>query len=180
MSQQAQTNYAAELKQGRRLRRLFNQVLTFLGFAAPGSGARILLNRLKGARIGEDCWIGDNVTLDLHYANPDRANSLIVEDRVTLGPGAKLFTHDTVYAHLTRGKVPIRFGATKIGHDTWVGANAVIASCSVGHHCVITPNTVVTSDIPDYSLVRGNPGVVVLDLRRVLQRMGMDVEERQD
>lgn len=177
MSEQTKTNYSSELVRGRRWRRLFNQIITFLGFHAPGSGARIWLNQLKGAQIGADCWIGDNVTLDLHYAHPNRLNSLILGDRVAVGPGVKLFTHDTVYIHISRGKLPIRFGHTKIGSDTWIGANSVIANCTIGHHCVITPNSVVTNDVPDYSLVRGNPGEIALDLRRVLQRKGIIVDD---
>jgi acetyltransferase-like isoleucine patch superfamily enzyme len=177
MSEQADSHYSRAVIRGRRRRRLLNQILTLLGFHAPGFGARIWLNRKKGAQIGEDCWIGDYVTLDIHYAHPNRETSLILEDRVSVGPGAKLFTHDTAFVHISRGKLPIRFGQVKVGHDTWIGPHSVIANCKIGHHCIITPNSVVTTDIPDYSLVRGNPGVVVVDLRRVLQRMGIPTED---
>lgn len=177
MSDQLVTHYSRSVIRGHRRRRLLNQIITFLGFHAPGFGARIWLNRLKGAQIGENCWIGDNVTLDLHYAHPDRQNSLILGDRVSVGPGVRLFTHDTAFTHISRGQLPIQFGHIKIGTDTWIGPHSVIANCTIGHHCVITPNSVVTHDIPDYSLVRGNPGVVVVDLRRVMQRMKVPVED---
>jgi acetyltransferase-like isoleucine patch superfamily enzyme len=162
--------FATRLKQGRRLRRFYNQVLTFLAFLAPGGNARVRLNRLKGVKIGDECWIGDNVTLDIHYAHPDAMNSLIISDRVTVGPGAKIFTHDTAFAHITKGLHPVRFGKVSIGSDTWIGANAVISNCSIGKCCIIAPNSLVTQDIPDYSLVRGNPASVELDLAPVIRR----------
>jgi len=172
--------FADRLKQGRRLRRFFNQVLTFLAFLAPGGNARVKLNRMKGVRIGVKCWIGDNVTLDIHYAHPDAMNSLTIGDRVTVGPGAKIFTHDTAFAHITNGLHPVRFGTVTIGNDTWIGANVVISNCSIGKCCIIVPNTLVTQDVPDYSLVRGVPGCVEVDLLPVVRRVEASARRRPD
>ena len=131
--------YAEQLLRGHRARKLYNQLLTALTMYGPGSGVRIWASRAKGAIVGEDCWIGDNVTIDIHYAHPERAESLVIGDRVAIGPSVKLFTHDTSSAHITQGRLPVRFGKTVIGHDTWIGAGSVIANCRIGHHCIIAP-----------------------------------------
>lgn len=52
-------------------------------------------------------------------------------------------------------------GSTIIGRDTWIGENTCIVSARVGKHCVIGANSVVISDIPDYSVAVGNPAMVV-------------------
>ncbi len=157
--------YSKRLLRGHRPRKLYNQLLTAATMYGPGSGVRVLASRLKGAKIGEQCWIGDNVTIDIHYAHPERAESLIIEDRVAVGPSVKLFTHDTSSAHITGGRIPVKFGKTVIGHDSWIGAGAVVANCKVGHHCIIAPNSLVSADVADYSLVMGVPGKVVKNLR---------------
>jgi acetyltransferase-like isoleucine patch superfamily enzyme len=42
-----------------------------------------------------------------------------------------------------------------------LGENVCILSASVGKHCVIGANSVVTHDIPDYSVVVGAPARVI-------------------
>jgi acetyltransferase-like isoleucine patch superfamily enzyme len=50
----------------------------------------------------------------------------------------------------------------KIGDNSWIGANVVItAGCTIGKHCVIGAGSVVTANIPDYSIVVGNPARIV-------------------
>lgn len=49
-----------------------------------------------------------------------------------------------------------------IEDDVWVGANSVIlAGVRIGQHAVIGAGSVVTKDIPAYSVVLGNPARVV-------------------
>ena len=49
-----------------------------------------------------------------------------------------------------------------IGDDTWIGTNVVIAgTVEIGKHCVIGANSVVTHDIPDYSVAVGCPAKVI-------------------
>jgi len=48
-----------------------------------------------------------------------------------------------------------------IGDETWVGANSVILpGVNVGKHCVIAAGSIVTKDIPSYSVVAGNPAKI--------------------
>ena len=56
-------------------------------------------------------------------------------------------------------------GPTRVGDNVWCGANVVITSgVTVGERCVIGANSVVTEDIPPFSIAAGAPAKV---LRRV-------------
>lgn len=56
-------------------------------------------------------------------------------------------------------------GGVKIGEGTLVGAGATIVPyIKIGKWCVIGAGSVVTEDIPDYSLVVGVPGKIVKSL----------------
>lgn len=48
-----------------------------------------------------------------------------------------------------------------IGEGSWIGENVCVIGASVGRHCVIGANAVVTKDIPDYSVAVGAPARVI-------------------
>ena len=49
-----------------------------------------------------------------------------------------------------------------INDDTWIGRNVVIVgNVIIGKHCVIGANSVITKDIPDYSVAVGVPAKVI-------------------
>jgi len=54
------------------------------------------------------------------------------------------------------------FGKIVIGSGTWLGANVVITSnVVIGKCCLIAAGSVVTTDIPDYSIVGGVPAKII-------------------
>jgi acetyltransferase-like isoleucine patch superfamily enzyme len=53
-------------------------------------------------------------------------------------------------------------GPTRIGANVWCGANVVITSgVTVGERCVIGANSVVTRDLPPFSIAAGAPAMVL-------------------
>jgi phosphonate metabolism protein (transferase hexapeptide repeat family) len=64
-----------------------------------------------------------------------------------------------------------------LGHDVWIGHGAIVlAGRSVGTGAVVAAGAVVTKDVPDYTIVAGNPARVVRrrfpkDIAARLQRL---------
>jgi acetyltransferase-like isoleucine patch superfamily enzyme len=53
-------------------------------------------------------------------------------------------------------------GPTRLGDNVWCGANVVITSgVTIGERCVIGANSVVTQDIPAFSIAAGAPAKVL-------------------
>lgn len=94
--------------------------------------------------IGDDVNCGPNVTIvtPVHPLLPD-------ERRRMLGP-------DGQAAHLCYAR-PVT-----IGNDVWLGANVVVTGgVTIGDGCVIGAGSVVTRDIPPFSLAAGVPCRVI-------------------
>lgn len=49
----------------------------------------------------------------------------------------------------------------EIGEGSWLGENVCVLGATIGRHCVIGANSVVTKDIPDYSVAVGAPAKVI-------------------
>lgn len=61
-------------------------------------------------------------------------------------------------------------GGIQVGDDTWIGTNVVIAgTVTIGKHCVIGANSVVTKDIPDFCVASGVPCNVIKMLNKDTQ-----------
>lgn len=118
---------------------------------------------LKNAIIGKKCNINCNVFIenDVIIGNNVTVksgvqlwNGLRIEDNVFIGPNVT-FTND----FLPRSKkYPDKFLKTVIQEGASVGANStIIGGIIIGKFSMIGAGSVVTKDIPDFTLWFGNP-----------------------
>jgi acetyltransferase-like isoleucine patch superfamily enzyme len=64
---------------------------------------------------------------------------------------------------------PVRFKhSVHIGQGTWIGENVCVIGASIGRNCIIGANSVVTNDIPDFSVAVGAPARVIRQYDHVL------------
>lgn len=53
-------------------------------------------------------------------------------------------------------------GEIQIGDHSWIGENVCIyGNITVGKHCVIGANSVLTKNLPDYSIAVGSPAIII-------------------
>lgn len=84
--------------------------------------------------------------------------------RVIIHPNAKLGKNINIGTGVTigmenRGK---REGTPVISDDCWIGTNAVIVgNIKIGSDVLIAPLSYVNFDVPDHSIVVGNPGRII-------------------
>ena len=66
------------------------------------------------------------------------------------------------YSYYGRSIMGKNLPVIKIGKGSWIGTHvAIIGDVHVGKHCVIGANSVVTKDVPDYSVAIGIPAKVI-------------------
>lgn len=82
---------------------------------------------------------------------------------ITINGSAKLGKNINIHKGVTigqenRGK---RKGIPTIGDNVWIGINAtIVGAVSIGSDVLIAPNSYVNCDIPDHSIVFGNPCII--------------------
>ena len=102
-----------------------------------GLGTAIFQNAIiqRDVNIGMHCIINTNASVD---------HDCIIEDYVHVAPSSTLC------------------GNVKVGQGTLIGANAtILPNIKIGRWCVIGAGAVLTKNVPDYSMVVGNPGKII-------------------
>ena len=113
--------------------------------------------------VGSSLKIGNNVGIN-HYCFIGVRGDIEIGDNVIFGPRVNIFSENHNFDKID---VPIKHqgvtkGKTTIGSDVWIGANvSIMSGVNVGDGCVIAAGSVVTKDIPPYSVIGGVPAKVL-------------------
>lgn len=110
----------------------------------------------KLIEIGDNSGIGVNA----HVRGP-----LKIGNEVMMGPDVVIITaiHNHTRTDKTikeQGHLPNK--PVSIGNDVWIGARVIILpGVSIGRGVIIGAGAVVTKDIPDFTIVGGNPARII-------------------
>lgn len=156
-------------------------------FKYVGKNARVYkplkVDGIENISIGDNVVVHDNTWLAaLPLTGCDV--QLIMEEGVTLGfynhiystrsiiieknvlTADKVYISDNLHSYedvsIPVIKQPIKqCNPVVIGEGSWLGEHVCVIGASIGRHCVIGANAVVTKDIPDYSVAVGIPARVI-------------------
>jgi len=116
----------------------------------------------KGARIGNRCKISSHTFI---------CEGVELEDEVFVGHNVT-FTND-LYPRATNGKGALKTDAdwkcvpTRVKRGASIGSGAtLLCGITVGEHALVGAGSVVTKDVPAYTVVAGNPARVIKQLPR--------------
>ncbi|MFX0124505.1 MAG: acyltransferase [Candidatus Hodarchaeota archaeon] len=117
-------------------------------------------------RCAENIIIGNNTRIQPYaclWASPN--SKIIIGNNTGIGPHTVMFSSNHQYK---KGEIyynqPFVEKDIHIGHDVWIGARCVIlAGVSIGDGSVIGAGSVVTRDIPPFSVAVGAPAKVLKD-----------------
>ena len=121
---------------------------------------------MKGAIVGEDCKIGQNVFIASGVMigrnvkiqnNVSVYAGVVLEDDVFCGPSCVFTNIKTPRSAFPRNTAD-DYLTTVVKQGATIGANAtIICGRTIGRYAFIGAGSTVTKDIPDYALVYGNP-----------------------
>ena len=82
---------------------------------------------------------------------------------ITINPHAIIGKNVNIHKGVTIGRENrgSRKGAPVIGDYVWIGINStIVGNVHIGNDVLIAPNSFVNFDVPDHSIVIGNPGSI--------------------
>ena len=135
-----------------------------------GTGTKIwhFSHIMSNCVIGENCNIGQNVVISPDVVlgsnvkiqnNVSLYTGVVCEDDVFLGPSC-VFTNVVNPRSAVNRKN--QYAKTSVGKGATIGANAtIVCGHTLGEYCMVGAGSVVTKDVPPYTLVVGNPARIV-------------------
>jgi acetyltransferase-like isoleucine patch superfamily enzyme len=156
----------------RRKNRLRKDILNrFISVVMTDDERAILFNLPEGCRIregakiispenfkcGKYVWIGENAVLDA-------SGGLEIGDHTSIGLSVFIWSHSSFLANLSMNNIIasplIVRKPTKIGSGCFIsGPSVIYPGVNIGNKVVVMPMSVVTKDVPNYTLVGGSPAV---------------------
>ena len=126
--------------------------------------SQLFCNHGKNLKVDDDLFVdtlgtihlGDNVNISKGFCV---SGNIIIEDNVNIGKNVSMYATGHSLNYKQR-----RVGFTfKQGFYEYSQSNAIIVKngVKIGNNCVIAPNTIITTDIPDNCLVVGDNKIIM-------------------
>lgn len=163
-----------ERKRAREIIQIFNQTkedyvvkrIELLKRLFGKTGEKIYIEPYLRVDYGYNIFVGENF-----YANFDcvilDVCPVTIGDHCKFGPGVHIYTAahpidpEERLSDLEYGK-PV-----SIGDNVWIGGRSVInPGVTIGDHVVVASGSVVTKDVPSYTLVAGTPAKMIRNLKK--------------
>ena len=128
---------------------------------------------------GADFRIGRNITFynskNIHIGSNvyiamgnwfNASESIFIGDEVMFAPKSVIVSSNHTFNNNSYRYGKPKASPIKIGTGTWVAANCTItAGSKIGKGCLISANSCVISDIPDYSVYGGVPAKLIKKIK---------------
>ncbi len=143
-----------------------------------GKGSRIRRKTRIDVLPWNNFQLGDYSTIEDFTTINNGVGDVIIGDRTRIGLGNTfigpikvgndiMFAQNIVMSGLNHGyedvsmsihDQPVTTAQITIEDEAWIGANSVIvAGVTIGKHSIVAAGSVVTKNVPPYSIVAGNP-----------------------
>ncbi len=146
-------------------RKFFNTFLYWIAYFCPFMSVRVKCNKLRGVKMGRNVTIQLQCMIDNAYPE-----YVILEDDVSVNQGITILTH-TNPRKRWRGVLTPHVKPVILKKGCMIGINSIILpGVVVGKYAIVSAGSVVSKNVEDYSIVRGNPAEKVANIKNRVDR----------
>ena len=136
---------------------------TILEPIAPRKVRPAIMRRM-GCHVGKGCFIGDHIRIDLGHAD-----MITLEDGVSIAGGTRLLCHQRDFSEYFVGSDYNKLGYTikpiVLKKGCLIGMESfVLPGVTVGEGAIVGAGSLVTKDIPAWTVATGRPAIVVREI----------------
>jgi len=141
-------------------RRPLNYFFHLFAQNLPVSRVRIFFHKIRGVKISRKVQIGMQVWIDESFPN-----YVSIEESASIAIGCRVIAHSIPHVfHEDRFESYV--SPVLIKEGAWIGMNSIILpGVTIGKGSVVSVGSVVTKDVPPFTVVRGNPAEIVGKVR---------------
>ncbi len=145
-----------ELFQAKPLyKRLLKRIMKFAAKSAVSVELRCTLLRWCGYSVGQNAYIGQDLLI---IDEPSDWGMVSIGDRAAISARVTLVVHSNPHFSRIDPYVPTKYAPIIIENDAWLGTGVVVLpGITIGEGSVVGANSVVTRDVPPYTIVAGAP-----------------------
>lgn len=148
----------------------------FYLLSKSSSRIRYLKRHRVLAYLGDNCFYQSRVI-------PVEPDLVKIHDNVSIAANVHIIAHDVIHKVINnlpgrenRGFVPIHLGCIEILDNCFIGANSVIlGNVRIGPNAIVAAGAVVTKDVPEGTVVGGNPAKVIGSFNALVERRKMEI-----
>ena len=132
-----------------------------------GRGTMVRPSSYYGGAAGVGLHMGDRSSIGAN-GFIGCSGRIVIGSDVIMGPGVRLFSENHIHASV---EIPIRDQGVKRGElviedGCWIGSGAtVVSGVHIGRGSIVAAGSVVTKDVPPFSVVAGAPARVISQRR---------------
>ncbi|MBR5176961.1 MAG: acyltransferase [Bacteroidales bacterium] len=131
----------------------------------PWGGVRKWLQRKRGVKIGKNVHWGTNVVVDYPFPN-----FVVVEDGASISGNDYLLAHCKPLAY-HEGCSESHVAPVIVHKHAWIAINVtILPGVEIGEGAIVSAGSVVSKDIPPFTVANGNPAKVVADIAELVRK----------
>jgi acetyltransferase-like isoleucine patch superfamily enzyme len=149
---------------GQKLKKIKNTLLGNMAYSCPVKKLRIIFHRWRGVHIGKEVYIGIHCFFDNLYPE-----YIYIFDNVSINADCMILVHFNPMKRFSP-ILPAHVSPVIINEGAIIAVRStILPGVKIGKNAIVSAGSVVEKDVPDYTLVQGNPAKKVTEFKYLME-----------